>query len=672
MRSHSQSRQLSRTVARYEPLESFAGGIRATGRRTNQYTQSAWELCRVSTTCTDNEEHVDNVLYTSWLKLSYPPRDCPVWQGIVPNSFYQLLVTFSGSSPTENCYFDVRALLNTGYIQLARRKIQISFEDAGITGPSCLPSSTFSFFLTKKRGSYKGYTGARYKSAIAATCRTGSELSCSVVVVLRVIFSALEACWVGSPVAGCKLVGCSRQSNATRRQRACLGTQMAALVRNVLLLHCTLWAMEASHATAPPPPLATYYHTSLGAPLSCVYRVLLKVACNFRDLHIPVVKQKGLRELISKSTTTTCTNDDTNKWYKSGSSPALPAPGVKYNCFIAEMLVPPAGPYPQGQPGALYIATVLCATPYVMGVVRRFINYHYSTLLPWPVLLPDLSPIENGRGLAYHSRTLAATKYELWARIEAAWAEIPQTDIQSLFLSMPRLAAVVIAVRVGATQFCVHYQAARATPSMHDGYSVYSAWYRNMCRGMYRDGAQRLKGGIRSLILRQFLVKLVLLGIPVCHRYCTNSSRATVITIVFMKTILRHEFYSNLEKEQYYCIVTKQLPVRVPCARHAVFTIDVDDDPVDVDMLDEEMPNARRRKIYNSNTSILKARPQPTNKIALPKTCLKMRLWIPPYVVCCCLPHCESKTTASPTECEKFLQLNNLRPDRFFILGQYD
>ncbi|KAJ8884339.1 hypothetical protein PR048_016196 [Dryococelus australis] len=52
---------------------------------------------------------------------SYPPRDCPVWQGIIPNNFYQLPVTFSGSSPTENGYFDARELLNTGYIHLARR-----------------------------------------------------------------------------------------------------------------------------------------------------------------------------------------------------------------------------------------------------------------------------------------------------------------------------------------------------------------------------------------------------------------------------------------------------------------------------------------------------------------------------------------------------------------------
>ncbi|KAJ8868465.1 hypothetical protein PR048_029993 [Dryococelus australis] len=52
-------------------------------------------------------------LYTHSMKRSYPPRDCPVWQGIIPNSFYhQVPVTFSGSSPTKNGYFDVPALLN--------------------------------------------------------------------------------------------------------------------------------------------------------------------------------------------------------------------------------------------------------------------------------------------------------------------------------------------------------------------------------------------------------------------------------------------------------------------------------------------------------------------------------------------------------------------------------
>ncbi|KAJ8898321.1 hypothetical protein PR048_003681 [Dryococelus australis] len=53
---------------------------------------------------------------------------------------------------------------------------------------------------------------------------------------------------------------------------------------------------------------------------------------------------------------------------------------------------------------------------------------------------------------------------------------------------------------------------------------------------------------------------------------------------------------SNAIRVSYY--VTKQLPVKVPCARYAEFTMDVDDDPIDVDTLDEEMPNARRRKIY--------------------------------------------------------------------------
>ncbi|KAJ8868680.1 hypothetical protein PR048_030219 [Dryococelus australis] len=42
-------------------------------------------------------------------------------RGIIPNSFYQFPVTFSGSSPTENGYFDVRTVLNTGYIHMAQQ-----------------------------------------------------------------------------------------------------------------------------------------------------------------------------------------------------------------------------------------------------------------------------------------------------------------------------------------------------------------------------------------------------------------------------------------------------------------------------------------------------------------------------------------------------------------------
>lgn len=58
---------------------------------------------------------------------SYPPRDCPVWKGIIPDSFYHLFVAFSGIPPTENGYFDIRALFNMSYIHPARRFTDNSF-----------------------------------------------------------------------------------------------------------------------------------------------------------------------------------------------------------------------------------------------------------------------------------------------------------------------------------------------------------------------------------------------------------------------------------------------------------------------------------------------------------------------------------------------------------------
>ncbi|KAJ8870939.1 hypothetical protein PR048_027241 [Dryococelus australis] len=65
---------------------------------------------KVITTCMDNKDYTTVQV----------PRDYPVWEGTILNSFYQFPVTFSGSYPTENGYSDVRALLNTGYIHLAQ------------------------------------------------------------------------------------------------------------------------------------------------------------------------------------------------------------------------------------------------------------------------------------------------------------------------------------------------------------------------------------------------------------------------------------------------------------------------------------------------------------------------------------------------------------------------
>ncbi|GFW30989.1 transposable element Tcb1 transposase [Trichonephila clavipes] len=74
-------------------------------------------------------------------------------------------------------------------------------------------------------------------------------------------------------------------------------------------------------------------------------------------------------------------------------------------------------------------------------------------LLPWPTFSPDMSPIKYvwdlvGRRLARDQRP-AASKDELSLRIEAIWNSLLQANIQSLFDSMPRRIAALIAARGG-------------------------------------------------------------------------------------------------------------------------------------------------------------------------------------------------------------------------------
>ncbi|GFU78463.1 transposable element Tcb1 transposase [Trichonephila clavipes] len=69
-------------------------------------------------------------------------------------------------------------------------------------------------------------------------------------------------------------------------------------------------------------------------------------------------------------------------------------------------------------------------------------------LLPWLACSPDLSPIENMRSMVSQRLTQittpAATPDQLWQRVEAAWSDVPQEHIQSLFESMSRRVAGVI------------------------------------------------------------------------------------------------------------------------------------------------------------------------------------------------------------------------------------
>ncbi|GFV39443.1 transposable element Tcb1 transposase [Trichonephila clavipes] len=73
---------------------------------------------------------------------------------------------------------------------------------------------------------------------------------------------------------------------------------------------------------------------------------------------------------------------------------------------------------------------------------------HRIEFLPWPARSPDLSPMENMWSIVAQRLTQitppAATRDQLWQRVEAAWSAVSQEHIQSLFESMSRRMATVI------------------------------------------------------------------------------------------------------------------------------------------------------------------------------------------------------------------------------------
>ena len=75
---------------------------------------------------------------------------------------------------------------------------------------------------------------------------------------------------------------------------------------------------------------------------------------------------------------------------------------------------------------------------------------------PWPACSLDILPIEQGWDFLGRcpdrDLSLAASKDELWLRMQAIWNFFPQEDLQSLFESMPRWIAALIAARGGYTK----------------------------------------------------------------------------------------------------------------------------------------------------------------------------------------------------------------------------
>ncbi|GFW58809.1 transposable element Tcb1 transposase [Trichonephila clavipes] len=124
-------------------------------------------------------------------------------------------------------------------------------------------------------------------------------------------------------------------------------------------------------------------------------------------------------------------------------------------CNFSKVLEPVVLPYLQGLATAIFQQDN--AFPHVARIVQRFLVNHQIELLPWPARSPDLSPIENMWSMVAQRLTQitppAATPDQLWQRVEAAWSDVPQEHIQSLFESMPRRVAAVISNNGGCSGY---------------------------------------------------------------------------------------------------------------------------------------------------------------------------------------------------------------------------
>ncbi|GFW78264.1 transposable element Tcb1 transposase [Trichonephila clavipes] len=111
--------------------------------------------------------------------------------------------------------------------------------------------------------------------------------------------------------------------------------------------------------------------------------------------------------------------------------------------YISELLEPVVLPYIQGFFTAIFQQDN--ERSHVTRIIQRFFVNHQIELLPWPARSPDLSLIGNMWSTDAQRLTQftpsAATPYQLWQRVEAAWSAVPQEHIQSLFESMPTCVA---------------------------------------------------------------------------------------------------------------------------------------------------------------------------------------------------------------------------------------
>ncbi|GFV38397.1 transposable element Tcb1 transposase [Trichonephila clavipes] len=96
------------------------------------------------------------------------------------------------------------------------------------------------------------------------------------------------------------------------------------------------------------------------------------------------------------------------------------------------------------------------ALPHMALYVQEFFT-HPNELLLWPPFSPDLSPTDNVwfmlAQLLFRDTPFAAPPDQLWQNAEVAWIAIPQAYIQSVFDSISRRVAVVIANNDSYTKY---------------------------------------------------------------------------------------------------------------------------------------------------------------------------------------------------------------------------
>ena len=128
------------------------------------------------------------------------------------------------------------------------------------------------------------------------------------------------------------------------------------------------------------------------------------------------------------------------------------------NRYIREVLQPEVLPLLQATPHVIFQQDN--ARPHVARVVQTFLQRWRVSLLPWPTRSPEMSPIELvwdmvGRRLICQSPP-APTLDPLRTRIQTAWRDIPQEDIQGLFDSLPWHVERLIAAHGGFTPYWNH------------------------------------------------------------------------------------------------------------------------------------------------------------------------------------------------------------------------